>query len=241
MIVHTMTPHEMLLDARQDIFALNNKVKPIAAEIERKHRKLRDRSEFFETLVQWRSPRGNNWLLLLRTAKRGSTLTMLVWYRGSDTRLRAMKVDMLNDSTTIHLSAHLLDRYLERFDAGRDPLQRLSDFFMANANMAIEAVEDLGGGRHKVVCGMLHGLALGEGDTNTRTVHLNTFVDYGLLGDEQLELAEALDFRRHLNLLSKGQKNHLMNGVAALLADEQARGITTKAEAEEFLGKLRTL
>ena len=121
MITPTMTALEAAHDARQDMRALWNKVKGTRDKQEREHRKERDRNCLLETHFNWRSPRGNNWLIVLRTNKKDSTVSTMVWYRGRDERLRAVQLNLLGPEV-IEYRAHVLERYMERFDPSRNPI-----------------------------------------------------------------------------------------------------------------------
>ncbi|MBP7409586.1 MAG: hypothetical protein KA941_12585 [Flavobacteriales bacterium] len=209
MITPTMTPLEVARDARQDLRAIWNKVKGTCASQERRHRTQRDRNCILETHLHWRSPRGNNWLLVLRTNRKETTIGSMVWYRGRDERLRAVHVALVGESA-IYFSAHLLERYMERFDPSRNPIQRLGDFFFANHSLVTHVLQDHGNGQQDVMAGLVHGLATGVGDTTTKLISLTTFLDYGLLGDDQLKLAEMLDFHRELQTYPAGFRAHVL-------------------------------
>ena len=218
MITPTMTAQEVAQDARQDLHALWNKVKGISKKQEHKHRKERDRNHLLEAHIDWRSPRGNNWLIVLRTNKKETTVSTLVWYRGRDERLRAMQVNLLGPEA-IAISAHVLERYMVRFDPGRNPIQRLQDFFFANHTIVRQPIEDIGNGKWKVMAGLYHGLATGEHDEATNITVLTTFLDYGKLGAEQLQLADFLDFQRELHAYPAGFRNHVLR----LLEEERKK------------------
>jgi hypothetical protein len=208
MITYAMTDDEAARDARQDLCALVNKVTGIAKRQEHQHRKQRDRHSLIETLIPWRSPRGNNWLIVLRTNKKETTVSTMAWYRGRDQRIRGVWLNMAN-TDAYYLSAHFLERYMERFAPTRDPIKRLQDFFFANHSFAVHATKDLGSGRHEVMIGMVHGLAMGIGDINTKVVTITTFLDHGKLGNGQWELAEYLDLKRELATYPKGFRTHV--------------------------------
>lgn len=218
MITPTMTPLEAAHDARQDRGALFNKIKSAIAVQERKHRKECDRNCILETHLNWRSPRGNNWLLVVRTNRKETDLRSLAWYRGKDGRLRAVYVGLLNDATT-YFSAHFLDRYLLRFDPSRNPIQRLQDLFFTNHDIATQTLEDLGNGQYKVMAGLVHGLGTGIWDSTTQLVSITTFLDYGMLSDEQMKLADALDFQRELLARPAGFRAHVLR----LLEEERKK------------------
>ena len=209
MITPTMTALEAVRDARQDLRALVHKVLPICKRQEHKHRKERDRKCLLQTRMAWRSPRGNNWLLVLTTNKHETTVSSLAWFRGTDLRLRAVQPNLAT-TDTLYYSAHLLERYVQRFDPGRDPMQRLQDFFFANHHAVRQPLRELGNGKWEVMTGLYHGLATGEHDSATGLTTLTTFLDYGMLGAEQQVLADYLDFLREMHTYPKGFREHVL-------------------------------
>ena len=208
MITYGMTKLEAAHDARQDMRALYNKVKGHIKKQEHLHRTQRDRNCLLDTYMNWTSPRGNNWLIVLRTNRKETTLSTMVWYRGRDEKMRGLALSLTGEGA-YYLSAHFLERYMERFDPGRDPVKRLGDFFFANHSFSVQAVEELGNGQYKVMAGLMHGLATGYLDGDTGIVSLTTFLDYGLLGEEQLDLAEYLDFKREMATYPRGFREHV--------------------------------
>jgi hypothetical protein len=224
MIVPGMNPKEAANDARQDLRSLCNKLTPLSKTQEHEHRIDRKRLDVVESLVDWRSPRGNNWLVVLSTNKKGTNVAAHVWYRGKDDRLRLLRVDILNNAYDVYFSAHLLERYNERFDPSRDPIARLKDFVRTNHNLAISGTKDLGEGRQEVMCGMVQGNATGRYDPAEKMMHLTTFLSHGQLAQEQLDFTELLDFQRMMGWLSTGQKTFLLRGAEKLLDQQQAAG-----------------
>lgn len=241
MIVPGMTPAEAANDARKDMVPLYNKVKPVFKSQERRHRTSRNRTDAFESLLQWRSPRGNNWIAVISTTKKETTIAAHVWYRGNDDRLRAIRVDLLRTAVDVYYSAHMLERYCERFDPSRDPIQRLNDFLFANHSVGMQYTKDLGEGKYEVLFGMLHGTCTGIADTQARLTTLTTFLDHGLLGADQQALSELTDIQRYFNYLSKGQRAHVMRGIEAELVKEEARNGAPVKDKDKVLAVMMQL
>ena len=109
MIVPSMTAPQAAEDARKDWISLWNKIKPICKAQEHKHRTDRQRLDRIESLKAWRSPRGNNWLIVLSTSKKGTDYAAFVWYRGEDDRLRTIRVDLLRTAADLAPLARALD------------------------------------------------------------------------------------------------------------------------------------
>lgn len=224
MIVATMTPEQVVADARSDLRPLYNKIKPIMHKQERQHRKLKDRGA--TALVQhleWCSPRGNNWLIVLRTIKDDTYVSNMVWYRGRDQRLRATQIGLLSDAPCAHFSAHMLERYGQRFNPDDDPVSRLKSFFFENYALSSLPIEDLGDGRCRILCGVMHGLITGYSDMRTNSFEFTTFLDHGRLSRKQWEFADALDMQRHLSSLSPGQRQRLLLDAEKLMAEQEGR------------------
>lgn len=224
MIVPSMTAPQAAEDARKDWISLWNKIKPICKAQEHKHRTDRQRLDRIESLKAWRSPRGNNWLIVLSTSKKGTDYAAFVWYRGEDDRLRTIRVDLLRTAADVYYTAHLLERYNERFDPSRDPIQRLSEFIFANHHIAVSGTKDLGDGRMEVLCGMLHGNATGVYEPAAKMYHLTTFLDHGLLDHQQQTFTEALDLQRYFRFMTPGQRAHIIRGVEKEIGKQEAKG-----------------
>ena len=202
MIVRTMTLPEMVADARQDYKALMNKVDSLLPKLRRMH--LRDRAETISHLLPWRSPRGNNWLLHFSLRKAGLLMHPLVW--SYDARGRIFGLIVTPSGSTYCLDNHLLQRYGERFDPTANPLERLQVFFFENFYYSTETLHERRPNVWEVRVGMNHGLGLGEWDHDTDIIHVRTFVSFGQLFPEQLELMERLDAQRAWDSLTPGQQ-----------------------------------
>jgi hypothetical protein len=217
MIVRSMTPAEVVEDARQDVRALTNKAMPLCRKQEREFRLRPKGEDLHENLISWRSPRRNEWFLVLSTTKKGTNIAAMVRYRGNDDRLRALRLNLLNTGPHIHYSAHVLERYCERFDPDLDPIKRLAAFFFANHTPAIQPVKETAPGAYEVMCGMLHGNATGVWHQGANMVELTTFLDHGLLGADQQVLTESLDMHRYFLHFSPGQRAHMLRAIEAVL------------------------
>jgi len=156
-----MSPKEVADDARKDLRALVNKLKPIGKSMERELRNSPKGIDRIEQAIKWRSPRGNEWILVLMRSKRSTQMAGLVRYHGRDKRLRAVRVDLLGNGTDMYFSAHFFERYCERFDSEKDPLQRLFDFFSVNHSPTMQSVKELADGTTEIFGSMFHGNATG--------------------------------------------------------------------------------
>ena len=205
MIVHTMTNAEMIADARKDFPAIGNRIKPLVREARRDM--IRTRKDRL-IMTEWRSPRKNNWLLLVIHRKAGPRLYALTWYLDRDKRINAFI--MAHEGMVYRISRHVIERYGERFDPTANPLQRLRNFFQENYSYSAECTEQVGEDRFKVQVGMCHGMGLGEWDRKEGLVYINTFVNHGQLFQNQADSMERMDFERLLHQLSASQRRHLV-------------------------------
>ncbi len=210
MIVRSMSPKEVADDARKDLSALVNKLKPIGKRMERELRVSPKGIDRLEQAIKWRSPRGNEWILVLIRTKRSTDMAGLVRYHGRDARLRAVRVDLLGNGTDIYLSAHFFERYFQRFNMDIDPIQRLFDFFSVNHTPTMQGVKELADGTTKIFGSMFHGNATGIWDPAKRLTSFTTFLDQGLLGAEQQALDEALSMKRYFEHFSAGQRQRML-------------------------------
>ena len=180
---------EMIDEARRDYRALWNKVDSLLPKLRRLH--LRERAQTISHLEPWRSPRKNNWLLHFSLRKAGLLMHPLVW--GRDQKGRVFGLIVTPTGSTYHLDAHMIHRYSERFDPTSNPVERLQSFFFENFHYATETLHERRPGVREVRVGMNHGLGLGEWDTHTDIIHVDTFVSFGQLFPDQLDLMERLD------------------------------------------------
>ena len=217
MLVPTMTLAEMVAEARRDHKALWNKVDGLLPKLRRIH--LRDRAQTISHLEPWRSPRKNNWLLHFSVRKAGLNLHPLVW--GRDQKGRVFGLIVTPTGSTYHLDAHLIHRYGERFDPTSDPVERLQSFFMENHYYAMETMGTKQPGVQEVRVGMNHGLGLGRWDTVEDIIHVETFVSFGQLFPDQVELMERLDAQRAWDALTPGQQQERLR--RAQREEEQAK------------------
>ena len=210
MVVRSMSPKEVADDARKDLRALVNKLKPLRKRIEREFRISPKGVDRIEQAITWRSPRGNEWILVLIRTKRSTQMAGLVRYHGRDARLRAVRVDLLGSDADIYFSAHFFERYLKRFNRSKDPIQRLFDFFSVNHTPTMQGVKQLADGTTEIFGSMFHGNATGVWDPRERLTSFTTFLDQGLLRAGQQALDESLDMKRYFDHFSPGQRQRML-------------------------------
>lgn len=215
MIVRSMSPKEVADDARKDLRALVNKLTPLGKRMEREFRVSPKGVDRIEQAITWRSPRGNEWVLVLIRTKRSTQMAGLVRYHGKDARLRAVRVDLLGTDADIYFSAHFFERYLERFNKSTDPIQRLFDFFSVNHTPAIQGVKQLADGTMEAFGSMFHGNATGIWNPSEGMTSFTTFLDQGLLGADQQALDDSLNMKRYFDHFSPGQRQRMLLDVEA--------------------------
>lgn len=190
MIVPSMSPAEVVREAISDLPAVWNKFRSPIDRLMREakvNKRIRDK----ERLEAYRSPEGNNWLVLTRPNKKMVNVALFVWYWGTDERLRAARIQ--DDGVSYHLSAHMLEQYFERFNRLPGKLERLKEF--AKENMDVGAEYSLDG--NELRCGIRHGYLIGHWLVPHQIGQLTTFVDHGKLFTNQLEQMERLDQQRY--------------------------------------------
>lgn len=239
MIVRSMSPKEVANDARKDLRAIVNKLKPLAKRMERELRVSPKGVDRIEQAITWRSPRGNDWILVLIRTKRSTQMAGLVRYHGKDKRLRAVRVDLLGNSSDFYYSAHFFERYCERFDQEKDPLQRLFHFFSVNHSPSVQGVKQLADGTTEVFGSMFHGNATGIWDPAKGLTTFTTFLDQGLLGAEQQAMDESLDMVRYFQHLSPGQRQRMFLDAEAEILRQAAQNLEKSGKDELVLALLR--
>jgi hypothetical protein len=234
-----MSPKEVANDARKDLRALVNKLKPLGKRMERELRVAPKGIDCLEQPIKWRSPRGNDWILVLIRSKRSTQMAGLVRYHGRDKRLRAVRVDLLGNSADVYYSAHFFERYCERFDKEKDPLQRLFDFFSVNHTPTLQGVKELSDGTTEIFGSMFHGNATGIWDPGQGITSLTTFLDQGLLGAGQQALDESLSMMRYFQHFSPGQRQRMFLDAEAELLRQAKQKPEMAHKEQQVLALLR--
>ncbi len=232
MIVRSMSPKEVANDARKDLPALVNKLKPMGKRMERELKISPKGIDRLEQAITWHSPRGNDWILVLVRTKRSTQMAGLVRYHGCDDRLRAVRVDLLGNSMDMYFSAHFFERYHERFDKEKEPLKRLFNFFSVNHTPTLQGVKELSDGTTEIFGAMFHGNATGIWDPGQRLTSFTTFLDQGLLGASRQALDESLSMMRYFQHFSPGQRQRMyLDAEAEIL--RQAKQSPEKAQKDQ--------
>lgn len=191
MIIHTMSPEQMVLEARKDLPALRNQlVEPV--------RRLRTEFERHPQgpithMIAWTSPKKNNWLAVIEyDGERVSTST-LAWYRDKSKRIAAIWTTA--QGMAYHISPHVIARYGEHLFPSELPVEQLQSFFLENPIFAMQVEEPKGEHHWHVSIGCNAGLGLGEWDTTTDIVHWQDFMvsDGNLLEMEPRQRMELYD------------------------------------------------
>lgn len=219
MIVPTMTPEEMLVDARKDMRALLNRCKEPLRKLRKIHLRS-NRRNVFEHMLTWSSPRGNNWLVVLAYNKHRPSVYMLVWYYDKKGRLAGMICSATGGAMTI--CSHVIDRYGERYDPVVDPVQRLKVFFADNPSFSVllqNEKEERTDIDREVHIGINNGLGFGVWQANSDIVHMRTFVDRSMLFEEQEKRVDELDIMRLLQNMNPGQITEFSKHVDAKISE----------------------
>ena len=190
MIVHTMSPAQVVAEAITDLPALWNKMKGPIARLQRLSKvdpRVRDK----EHVEVYRSHGDNNWLVVMRPTKKVLSVAPFVWYWCADRKIRAARI--CDDGLSFHFSAHLLDQYFARFNKLEGQLERFKEFAKENIDLGIESCDAIG----EIRCGVRHGYLTGRWEVKDKVVQLTTFVDHGKLFPDQIEQMERLDQQRY--------------------------------------------
>jgi len=208
-ILPSMSPAEVLRCALQDKLALVRKMMGPFEQMRRKHLKG-DRAAVLEQVETYTAPSGNRWIVVLRARKSGIQVYHFVWYRGMDSRIRAMRIRWDGGGQS-HFSWHVLEQYAARFSPDVEAEERLLQFVANNYDVAFKA-EEVGEGNTNMNMfgGIRQGLLFGVLDEETDILHITTFVDHSLFFPDQVKLMEQLDFQRFMGSLSDGQRQALL-------------------------------
>lgn len=218
MIVSTMTPEEMLVDARKDMGAILNRCKEPTRKLRKAH--LRNRKNDIEHMISWNSPRGNKWLITICYNKRKPLIYTLVWYYDKKGRVSAMICSTTGSALTI--CPHVIERYGDRYDPVVDPVQRLKVFFADNPSFSFDTKEEIGEDEWEMLVGMNSGLGLGVWKEDSQIIEVRTFVNREMLFSEQKEYMKELDAMRLLQSLTPGQVTEFGKHVNEVIAKHEA-------------------
>ena len=190
MIVETMRPEEVVRQACLDLPAMWNKMKGPIEKLTREARvnkKVRGKP----VLKEYRSPEGNNWLVVLRPDTKLMQVSPFVWYRGMDLMYRAARIQ--DKGVSIRISHHALAQYFERFKRDRDGWTRMKEFVTENMDMALVSHPH---DPNELRCGITHGMLTGTMVVPDKVAQLTTFINHGQYFEDQVVLGEQLDDMR---------------------------------------------
>ena len=207
-ILPTMWPPEVVRCAVHDKPALDRKMQRPMEELRRKHLKG-DRTAVLEHTETYTAPSGNRWIVVMRYRKSGIQVIHFVWYRGTDSRIRAMRIRW-DGASQLHLSWHVLEQYAARFSPDVEAEERLLQFVTNNYDVAFKA-QSVGEDDENmnVFGGLRQGLLMGVYDEKEDIVYATTFVDHGHFFPDQVKMMEQMDFERFIGSLSLGQRSTL--------------------------------
>lgn len=206
MVVHSMTTEEMVLEGRHDFPAMRNKLDGILRSTRRAM--IKSRQEIGH-MVPWRSPRHNQWLLLVHQRKCGPQVFSLLWYYDNHGHINALL--MARGGLVFRIDWHVIDRYGQRFDPTATPLERLQGFFFENHHYTVEPTDRRGERGWDVMVGMNQGMGLGSWDQDSELVRIDTFINHGQMFANQLQTMERMDMERTLLNMTPGQRRHFID------------------------------
>ncbi|MBK7383312.1 MAG: hypothetical protein IPI81_08240 [Flavobacteriales bacterium] len=208
-ILPGMRPPEVLRCAWHDKVPLVHKMMRPFEDLRRRHLKG-DRTAVLEQVERYTAPSGNRWIVVLRARKSGIQVYHFVWYRGTDNRIRAMRIRW-DGGGQAHFSWHVLEQYAARFSPDVEAEERLLQFVTHNYDVAFKA-EEIGedNTNMNMFGGIRQGLLFGVLDEQADIVYITTFVDHSLFFPDQIQLMEQLDFQRFMGSLSDGQRQAIL-------------------------------
>lgn len=208
-ILPTMSPPEVVRCALHDKPALDRKMLRPMEQLRRQHLKG-DRTAVLEHVETYTAPSGNRWIIIMRYRKSGIQVIHFVWYRGMDSRIRAMRIRW-DGASQVHFSWHVLEQYAARFSPDVDAEERLLQFVSNNYDVAFKA-QSVGDDddNMNILGGIRQGLLLGVYDDTEDIVYTTTFVDHGHFFPDQEKMMEQMDFERFIGSLSLGQRKALL-------------------------------
>ena len=219
MILHTMTPAQLVLEARKDLPALRNKLVAPVIRLRKEH--AFDPQGELVHMYPWTSPAKNNWLVVLKCTKRGVSTHTLTWYKAKDGRIAALW--LTGRGLSYHIDAAVIEHFAAYADESESPLERLQSFFFENYSYVMQVEEPQGEHHWNVSIGAGQGMGLGQWDTTTDIVHWRSFIHLGDLFPQQHGQHAAMEHERRWFDLSPGQRMELYDRACGLERSRQGR------------------
>jgi len=195
MLVPSMNSAEIFIELNKDFDNVLRKIEYLMPQIRRKQ--IKSKTKEVKIILDYKSPRKNEWILLIRRSKKGHGISGFAYVKG-DMNFYMIGAD---GKTLHHYSPHFVKRYQERFLKETNlSLSEVMKKYIVNNDQAVAYVP----GDGKFYSTSIEGVSLGyiEDLTNGRIVfHDKTFISEEMLREEQKDLSKDL-----LNKLADYQK-----------------------------------
>ena len=130
MYVPTMSIPEAIAEARADLPSVQNKLRAVIQEMERRHRKDRGRGDLVDQRA-YTSPGKNNWLCVTTTNKKQTLQNFLMYIHARD---GFFGLQPSFEGLSFIFTPHFLNRYRERSGNGAPAaIDNLTTFFYRNS------------------------------------------------------------------------------------------------------------
>lgn len=124
-------------------------------------------------LLPWRSPAGNEWLLLLRYHQDRPALYTMAWYHDSDGRMGAFW--LAAQGMAFHFAPQFMEHYALADGLEEDGVERLQSFFLEHAYFVAQAERPGAGDSWVVSMDLTSGKATGSWDMANDVVEVHAF------------------------------------------------------------------
>lgn len=209
MLNPTLTPAQMVADARKDHKALWNRVNSLLPRLRRVQQRTGEPA--VPHLEPWTSPRGNTWLLHFSMRNGGPALHTLVWCTDAQQRLVALLVTPTG--TSYSLDHAMVQRLGAEHDPLGDPLEHLQGFFLDNHYYTAEVLPEGTDGDRAVRVTMDQGVGVATWDRTADIIHVEQYASYAQLFPGMRAYAGGPDARLVWDTLSLAQQTEHLERV----------------------------
>lgn len=181
MIVPSMNSCELVNEIMLDIPLVDRKAAYLLKSVRRTAVKSKDKS--FYQVVEYKSKRQNNWLIVISYFKGKPGFNTIVYYL-NEQGINAISID--ESYRFYQFSAHFLTRYNERFlkQENSSKLDLLKRFIRVNK----AGITEINNENHCVFCRFTEGIGLGDMETinyQKSFFHLRTFISNPMIFEDQ--------------------------------------------------------
>ena len=192
MLLSSMNFKEIWNEINIDLNNVNTKFEYLLMSGRRKC--IKSKNKHYKDVISYKSPRNNKWLIFIDVYKKVWYKETLIYYENED-GINAILVN--NDRQLMHVSAHFLKRYKERFlhQENIQTIELIKKYFSENIEITMENnLESINEEKTDKFFLINEGIALGEIEVfnGCQIFYLKTFITPDMLFDDQYKIYNPL-------------------------------------------------